>query len=436
MITCSLRTIHVFADPVKCSADIVSIMKDNTPPSSPNQSLQDLGDEIDIGDIEEVIELSDEVSDQDDSEEEEGAGGLERVEEDEMEEDIVDMATLTFSKHRGSVFTCSVSPRGDLVATGGEDDQAYVWDITNGNVLFTCAGHKDSVVCVKFNHDGSLLATGDMSGYIQVWKVEGATKTWDFETGDLSWLTWHHASNVLLAGTTEGELWMWLVPKGNARTFPSYGSASQCGALLYDGKRAVSGYEDGSVRVFDLKTGQQIGSLTDGLAHTSPVASIAAHKDNTMTISGSLDGTAILYNTISGKVVGTLNCNTTPTSSDESIEVDHTVEAVGFCPTIPNIAVTATLSGFVTIWDVSTQVSRHVIAQGAGSSHLMWHPSEPIVFTAGLDGVVRSYDVRSGEQLAKYTGHHKGILAFDISKNGSALVTSSDDATARVFKIL
>lgn len=64
----------------------------------------------------------------------------------------------------------------------------------------------------------------------------------------------------------------------------------------------MSGYEDGSVRVFDLKTGQQIGSLTDGLAHTSPVASIAAHKDNTMTISGSLDGTAILYNTISGKV--------------------------------------------------------------------------------------------------------------------------------------
>lgn len=61
------------------------------------------------------------------------------------------------------------------------------------------------------------------------------------------------------------------------------------------------------------------------------------------------------------QVVGTLNCNTAPTPSDESIEVDHTVEAVGFCPTIPNIAVTATLSGFVTIWDVSTQVSHGVL---------------------------------------------------------------------------
>lgn len=35
-------------------SDTVSIMKDNTPPSSPNQSLQELGEEIDIGDIEEV----------------------------------------------------------------------------------------------------------------------------------------------------------------------------------------------------------------------------------------------------------------------------------------------------------------------------------------------------------------------------------------------
>lgn len=49
-----------------------------------------------------MIELTDEASDQGESEEEEGAeGGLERVEEDEMEEDVVDMATLTFSKHQG-----------------------------------------------------------------------------------------------------------------------------------------------------------------------------------------------------------------------------------------------------------------------------------------------------------------------------------------------
>lgn len=50
------------------------------------------------------------------------------------------------------------------------------------------------------------------------------------------WLNWHHASHVLLAGTADGEMWMWLVPHGNTRTFPSYGSPSLCGAFLYDGE--------------------------------------------------------------------------------------------------------------------------------------------------------------------------------------------------------
>lgn len=70
----------------------------------------------------------------------------------------------------------------------------------------------------------------------------------------------------------------------------------------FQGKRSVVGYEDGSLRVFDLKTGQMLQQLSDGLAHSAPVASLAVHKDNTLLISGSLDGTAKLYNVNNGKV--------------------------------------------------------------------------------------------------------------------------------------
>lgn len=407
-------------------------MKANTPPPSPDPvnegGREDL---IDIGDIEEVIELDDDTNWQEDAHRDE------EDEDEHMEEtaDVTDVAALVFSKHKGSVFSCSVSPGGNIAATGGEDDLAYVWDIRTGNVLLTCTGHKDSITCVEFSHDGSLLATGDMSGYIQVWKIAASEKIWEFETGDLSWLTWHHASRVLLAGTAEGEMWMWLVPQGNARTFPSYGINSQCGALLQDGKRSVAGYEDGSLRVFDLKSGQLVQQFSDGLAHTAPIASLAVHKDNTLVISGSLDGTAKLYNTNTGKIIGTLNCEVTPDSEETNAEIDHTVEAVSFCPAMPGIAVTATLAGYITIWDVASQVSRHVITQGCGSSKLLWHPSEPVLFSAGLDGTAHSYDVRSGELLDKYTGHRSSILAFDISKDGSTLITASDDGTARVFKI-
>ncbi|XP_066988710.1 angio-associated migratory cell protein [Macrobrachium rosenbergii] len=418
-------------------------MKKNTPPRSPHNFEN--GDEnelepveIDFGEFEEVIDLD-------------GIAG-EDEEEEEMEEDegVPDMSRVSFKQHKGSVFICGFTSNG-LVATGGEDDFAYVWKANDGSLLHACTGHKDSVTSLAVSHDSHFLATGDMSGYIQVWKTTDFSKIWEFETGDLSWLAWHHASHVLLAGTMEGDMWMWLVPQGNARTFPSYGTASQCGAFLPDGKRAVAGYDDGSVRVFDLKSGELKCHFSGGLAHSGQVTSISVHKDNALVLSGSSDCTAKLFNTVSGKVVGTLNCDAAAGSQegavggvvgddddddDDDESVENGVEAVSFCPFISNIAVTTTLSGLVIIWDISTQVIRHTIVQGCGTSQLVWHPSEPVVFAACLDSVVRAYDARSGDLLKKYTGHRSSIFYMDLSKDGTALVTASDDGTARVFSLM
>lgn len=41
-----------------------------------------------------------------------------------------------------SVFTCSVSPDGSLAASGGEDDMAYIWNVSSGNIVLSCSGHK------------------------------------------------------------------------------------------------------------------------------------------------------------------------------------------------------------------------------------------------------------------------------------------------------
>ncbi|KAG0695347.1 Angio-associated migratory cell protein [Chionoecetes opilio] len=162
-------------------------MKTNTPPMSPDPAGENEEDgDFDFGDIEEVIELN---ADTNPEELAERLAGLQEESEDmEEEEVIVDMATTVFSKHQGSVFTCSLSPNGSVAATGGEDDLAHVWKISNGDICFSCSGHKDSVTHVCFNHDGTLLATADYGGYIQVWEVASTNKVWEFEVGDLGGL--------------------------------------------------------------------------------------------------------------------------------------------------------------------------------------------------------------------------------------------------------
>lgn len=68
------------------------------------------------------------------------------------------------------------------------------------------------------------------------------------------------------------------------------------------GKRAVAGYEDGCVRVFDLKNGQLLYQVTDDSEDVSPVINIAVQKDDALAIFGSTDGRAKLFNTSNGKV--------------------------------------------------------------------------------------------------------------------------------------
>jgi len=65
------------------------------------------------------------------------------------------------------------------------------------------------------------------------------------------------------------------------------------------------------------------------LSHQKAITSLTCHHDNSVLMSGSLDGTAKLMNSVSGKVLTTFNC-AKPSSMDEE-ENEDSVEAIGFC---------------------------------------------------------------------------------------------------------
>lgn len=72
-----------------------------------------------------------------------------------------------------AVLAVAWSPaHADLVATGGQDDCAFIWRVgqdafedTAGTLsTFELVGHTDSVICTSFNQSGTLLATASMDG--------------------------------------------------------------------------------------------------------------------------------------------------------------------------------------------------------------------------------------------------------------------------------
>lgn len=214
-----------------------------------------------------------------------------------------DDAILTFMKHKNAVFGCSLHPHRPLAATSGEDDRAYVWNINTCELLHEIVEHKDTVTDVYFSYDGTYLASGDMAGELFVYKLQenetGAPltfrKVWEYSMGDMTWMCWHRAANVLLAGSENGEVYVWRIPSGDCKTLLGEGVRCSVGELTCDGKKLFVGYTNGAVKLWDLKSCRVVMEVDsrNPMAQNSAILCVACDKESPLYASGALDGERI-----------------------------------------------------------------------------------------------------------------------------------------------
>src|SRR5215211_1832958 len=152
----------------------------------------------------------------------------------------------------------------------------------------------------------------------------------------------------------------------------------QAVAISADGTHAVTGGRDGTARVWNLTSGEQLHDLP---GHSGGVTAIAISADGTRTVTGSPDGTVRVWNLASGEQLHDLQ----------------------------------------------------------GHSHEIWSAATNLDGTRGVigsrDGTARVWDLVSGTRLLDLPGHTGGVTAVAISADGSRAVTGGSDETARVWDL-
>ena len=267
-------------------------MLENTPPR-----VADIED-----DKNEVIHFDNDVPPDDDELEMEELELGSNSSNDDFDDDVEDKSQFTFKQHPLSVFSCSMHPQSQMVATIGEEDELFVWQMDSGKVLLKFAEYNDTVTEVHFNHDGQCLASGDMIGEVFVHKVQSDSenqsewsfrKVWEYSMGDMAWLKWHEAANVLLAGSENGEVYVWRMPTGDCKILAGVGERCQAGALTGDGKKLFVAYANGVLKLWDLKTSTAIMEVEQEhpMAHREgPPRTVACERDSPLYVCGGEDG--------------------------------------------------------------------------------------------------------------------------------------------------
>jgi WD40 repeat protein len=239
----------------------------------------------------------------------------------------------------------ALSPNGTLLAMA-HGQGLTVWDIaTEGEIyLFEDV----SVSGLAFSPDGQLLAGG----------THGPIGLWDLTTGaELPSLAGHEDTILSLAfspdgrylasGSKDGTAKLWDVETGQEifvfdmgpGPFGSKHNSAYCVVFVPDGGVLATGSEDGRVRYWDIRTGDEalVIDVGDG------VMDIAFSPDGTILASGAEDGHVRLWDASTGERLGAIR--------NHALEPKPT-SSVAFSP--DGLILAGNMQGEVVLWDALT----------------------------------------------------------------------------------
>ena len=177
-----------------------------------------------------------------------------------------------------------------------------------------------------------------------------------------------------------------------------------------------------ALQAVHLAYGRTSGHLEHVLTgHPGGVNAVAFGPNGTLVATAGYDGTAKLWDPLTGDEVATLSGHTEP------------LQAVVFNPDGTLVA-TASLDGSAKLWDPTTgDEARTLAGHDNEVSGVAFSPTGDLVATASWDGTAKLWDPSTGDEVATLSGHTGAVFGVVFSPDGSLVATASDDGTAKVW---
>ncbi len=229
---------------------------------------------------------------------------------------------------------------------------------------------------------------------------------------------------LVLTASQDGTARLWDIATGNElRRFAGHKGGLAAAAFSPDGRYIVTGGNDQTIRLWDAASGAQLRLLS---GHAAGVSSVAFSPDGRYVLSASGDTTAELWDAASGQPVRTFSGHAGLVSQAVFSPDGHYV-------------LTGSYDDTVRLWDVATADMVQTFSPPASGffnpriTSVAYSPDGRYIVAGSTDQTATLWDAASGGLICTFTGHTASVDAVAFSPDGSQVITAGNDRTARVW---
>jgi WD40 repeat protein len=251
-------------------------------------------------------------------------------------------------------FAASFTSDGTILASGDKDGMLQLWDVATGKLLRQCQAsiNGNRLHAVAFTADGKRVAVGGVD--CDIYLGETATlqhlSCWKSMFGSVYSLAFSPDGKLLLSGHGDGSLGLWEVRTGKqVGKFPKHKAVDSV-AFSPDGKTLAAAGHQGQVFLYEAATGRCIRQC---LGHKDYVQSVCFSHDGKCLLSVGSDGKLRLWDASTGKPL-----------VQPSGHLGR-VESLAFAPDGKLLA-SGGSDGTLQLWEVAT--GKHLCAVAAAES--------------------------------------------------------------------
>ncbi|CAB4479893.1 unnamed protein product [Rhizophagus irregularis] len=157
-----------------------------------------------------------------------------------------------------------ISGVGNTLVSGSYDCSVRVWNIMTGDCVWRLHGHQQKVYSVVLDAKRKRCMSGSMDGTVKVWNLEDGTNIWTLEghSSLVGLLDLSH--DYLVSAAADSSLRIWNPDDGTCKhVLTTHSGAITC--FQHDESKVISG-SDGTLRMWDVKTGRHVRDLLNGLS--------------------------------------------------------------------------------------------------------------------------------------------------------------------------